>query len=276
MSKIIELNKLRDQTDLKIIGKDNIPKDYPSVIISNHNRLLDIIYLPLAFDEDIISLVSARLVFKQDLERLYYLRKYLNAFPIEAHGGKIYSELGLKNASRFLDKGISTNIFPEGAYIDDQEHVYKGRTGAARVLFNTLQRGNYAYFLPVSIDIKSNSELDTYKPSKDDKVIITVNEPILPNSYYKSFCTADLPEERNIVLHDMTDRGMKQIAESLGREYVDEYIELNPKGNVMFPDGEKIDAIEAQKEELIQKYDKHLKTLRLTLSKDICLNNSKN
>ena len=74
----------------------------------------------------------------------------------------------------------------------------------------------------------------------------------------------------------MTDRGMKQIAESLGREYVDEYIELNPKGNVMFPDGEKIDAIEAQKEELIQKYDKHLKTLRLTLSKDICLNNSKN
>lgn len=64
MSKLEELKKLRKQLDIEIIGKDNFPKDAPSIIVSNHNRLMDIFYLPLAFDQDIISLVSARLVYK--------------------------------------------------------------------------------------------------------------------------------------------------------------------------------------------------------------------
>ena len=69
MSKLEELKKLKEQLQLEIVGKNNIPSDAPSVIISNHNRLMDIFYLPFAFDEDIISLVSARLVYKQDQDR---------------------------------------------------------------------------------------------------------------------------------------------------------------------------------------------------------------
>ena len=99
MSKLEELKKLKEQLQLEIVGKNNIPSDAPSVIISNHNRLMDIFYLPFAFDEDIISLVSARLVYKQDQDRLSYINKYLNAFPIEAHGGKTYSNIPLPKAS---------------------------------------------------------------------------------------------------------------------------------------------------------------------------------
>ena len=65
-----ELKKLKEQLQLQINGKDNIPKDAPSVIICNHNRLMDIFYLPLAFDNDIASVVSARLVYKNDLKTL--------------------------------------------------------------------------------------------------------------------------------------------------------------------------------------------------------------
>ena len=75
MSKLEELKKLREQLEVEIKGKDNFPKDAPSIIISNHNRLMDIFYLPMAFDEDIISLVSARLVYKQDMNRLKYVNK---------------------------------------------------------------------------------------------------------------------------------------------------------------------------------------------------------
>lgn len=272
MSKIIELDKLKHEVDLEINGIENIPKDYPCVIISNHNRLLDIFYLPLAFDKDIISLVSARLVYKKDTDRLYQLKKYLNAFPIEAHGGPIYSKIGLTQSAKFLEEGLDVSIFPEGAYIDDTEHVYKGRTGAARILFDSIENIGYAYLLPVSIDVKSNSDLDNYIPSPEDKVSICINEPINPDLYYRDFSKTDDLKEKNEILHQITDTGMKTIASSLGREYVDEYIKLRPKGNVILSNGDTIPTEQAQTECIIKRYDKDLKKLRLTLTKEISCN----
>ena len=269
MSKILELDRLRDTMDLEVHGKENIPGDYPCVIISNHNRLLDIFYLPLAFDKDIISLVSARLVYKQDVDRLSQINKYLNAFRIEAHGGSEYADMGSRNSSLFLNEGLDVSIFPEGAYIDDTEHVFKGRTGGARVLFDTLESKSFAYFLPVSIDVRSKSELDSYTVSSDDKVIITINDPINPETYYREYSKTRDMHERNEVLHQITDEGMKTIAASLGREYVDEYIELNPKGNVIFSNGETVETNEAQKGKYIRRYEKGLKSLRMTLINDI-------
>lgn len=269
MSKLEELKKLKEQLQLEVIGKNNIPDDAPSVIISNHNRLMDIFYLPLAFEQDIISLVSARLVYKQDQDRLSYINKYLNAFPIEAHGGKTYSNMCLENASSFLNKNISLSIWPEGAYIDDTMHVYKGRTGASRILFNALNNGCYAYFLPVSIDIQSDDELDNYVPNINDRVRITVNDPILPDEYYYKFIKSYSKEGRNSVLHEITTEGMKSIAKSLDREYVDEYIELYPKGNVILSDGTTIKTEYAQNKACIDTYNKDLKELSKKLVNSI-------
>lgn len=269
MSKLEELKKLRDKLELEIKGKDNFPKDHPCVIISNHNRLMDIFYLPMAFDDDIVSIVSARLTYKQDPHRLHFVNKYLNAFPIEAHGGKSYSHLCINQIASFLDEDISFSIWPEGAYIDDTDHVYKGRTGAARILFNTMSKGNYAYFLPVSIDIKTDDDLDNYVPNDKDKVSINICEPILPDEYYYSFINSDNKKDMNQVLHNITEEGMKQIASSLNREYVDEYIELFPKGNIIFSNGETVDKGEAQKQEYINRYQHDLKRLSLSLIRDI-------
>ena len=271
MSKLEELKILRDQLKIEIKGKDNYPKDSPSVIISNHNRLMDIFYLPLAFDEDIISLVSARLVYKQDQERLKQVNKYLNAFPIEAHGGKTYSDMCLKNASYFLNNNLSLSIWPEGAYIDDTDHVYRGRTGGARILFNALNNYCYAYFLPVSIDIESEDDLDNYIPNLNDKVTITINEPILPDEYFYKYKNSCSKIERNGVLHEITKDGMKIIADSLNREYVDKYIELYPKGNVIFQDGKTVNKEEAQEKDYIEKYENGLKTISKKLIYDIQL-----
>lgn len=124
MSKLEELKKLREYLNIQIINKDNYPKDYPSVIITNHNRLMDIFYVPAAIDEDIVSLISARLVYKKDFDRLEMVNRYLNAFPIEAHGGKAYSEMCLRYARNLLMSGKSLSIFPEGAYIPGKEIVH--------------------------------------------------------------------------------------------------------------------------------------------------------
>ena len=54
---------------------------------------------------------------------------------------------------------------------------------------------------------------------------------------------------------------MKTIAKSLNREYVDEYIDLYPKGNVIFSDGTTIKTEPAQSKEYVEKYDTDLKSL---------------
>ncbi len=269
MSKLEELRKLKEQLQIEIRGKSNIPNDAPSVIISNHNRLMDILYLPLAFDKDIVSLVSSRLVYKKDQDRLSYINKYLNAFPIEAHGGKAYSDICLENASSLLNKNISLSIWPEGAYIDDRVHVYRGRTGASRILFNALNNGSYAYLLPVSIDIQSNDELDNYVPNINDRVRITINDPILPDEYFYRFSKSYSKEVRNNILHEITKKGMKTIADSLQREYVDEYIELFPKGNVIFSDGTTVNTNIAQNKSYIDIYNKDIKELSKKLVNSI-------
>lgn len=264
MSKLDELRKLRNELDIEIKNKENYPKDYPSVIITNHDCLKDIFYVLTAFDDDVISLISARIVYKKDYDRLKEVNKYLNAFPIEAHGGKIYSDMCLKYSSEFLKKGISLSIFPEGAYIPGKNYVHKGRTGAARILFDSMNQGSFAYFLPVSIDVISDSDIDSYKSESNDKVKINVLEPIDPREYYNNFINSN-EKDANDILHSITDKGIKEISKSLNRKYIDEYIELYPKGNVIFSNGETVDTKEAQKEEYISKYNNELKSLSLKL-----------
>ena len=251
--------------NLNVTGLDNYPKDAPCLIISNHNRLLDIFYLPMALDDYIVSLVSSRIVYKQDLERLKMVKRYLNAFPIEAHGKKVYSDLCLKYSSMLLENGISVNIFPEGAYLPIDNIVYKGRTGAARIIFEALKNNKYIYLLPVSLDVKSQSDLDSYIPSVQDIVNINILDPIDVREYYYNYLNSDNDIDRNKVLHILTDEGMKKIANSLNRQYVDEYIELRPKGNVIFSDGSVVDTKDAQDYYYINKYEEDLEQLTLKL-----------
>ncbi len=87
MNKLEELKKLREQVNLSVINLDNYPKNQINVLVSNHNCLMDIFYLPMALPEEIVSLISARLVYKKENNRKGIVDKYLNAMPIEAHGG---------------------------------------------------------------------------------------------------------------------------------------------------------------------------------------------
>lgn len=264
MNKLERLEELKKNIKLVVEGRENYPKDYSSIIISNHNCLKDIFYLPLAFDEEIVSLISSRLIYKRDIERRKVINKYLNSFPIEAHGGSSYARMCLDNASSIVQAGISVNIFPEGAYINDISTVYKGRTGAARILFKALEEGYYPFFLPVSIDVKSSStNLDDYNLIGDE-VTIRILKPIDYSSVFYDYKHAK-DEYKNQILHRLTSMGMKSIAESLNREYIDEYIELYPKGNIIFESGVLVQKDIAQGEEYLNTYSNELKQRTLNL-----------
>lgn len=96
MNKLEEQRELRKQVNLIIKNLNNYPKDEINVLVSNHNCLMDIFYLPMSLPEEIVSLVSARLVYKNENDRKDIVNKYLHAMPIEAHGGSIYANMCLE------------------------------------------------------------------------------------------------------------------------------------------------------------------------------------
>ena len=76
-------------------------------------------------------------------------------------------------------------------------------------------------------------------------------------------------EEKNDLLHIPIDTSMKLIADSLGLPYVDSYIELRPKGNVMFADGSVIETGMAQNPEFIDRYNRELEDRVMQLTRKL-------
>lgn len=267
MSKLEELKKLREDVNLIINDLDNYPKDEINVIVSNHNCLMDIFYLPMSLPEEIVSLISARLVYKNENDRKDVINRYLHAMPIEAHGGRKYANICLEQAAKFLQHGKSVNIFPEGAYVPDKK-IFRGHTGASRLVFAAKELGNKINLVPISINVSKNGDLDNYKKIGDN-VEVTILPAIDYKDTYYNYRYATTKDEKNELLHQPIDIAMKCIADNLGIPYVNNYIELRAKGNVMFEDGSVIDVNVAQEEKFINQYNQELNGRVLRLLKNI-------
>lgn len=269
MSKYEELKKLKEQLNIVIDGVENYPTDGPSVVIANHNCLMDIFYLPLSLPEQSVSLISSRLLYKKELERQQTVNRYLDAFPIEAHGGKAYSKLCLKYAVEILKNNISLNIFPEGAYVEENI-VYRGRTGASRILFEGKRNGVNPNLVPVAIKvINDNLDMDSFTPSLDNRVEVSIMKPIDYEEYYEKFYTTDDDLQRNLALHYPIDLSMIGISQIIGKDYVNEYIKLRPRETMILPCGEQIPISEAIQSEYISSYEEELSKLSKKLIKTL-------
>lgn len=257
-SKLEALKKLRENINLRVNGIDNIPTDEPVLVVANHNCLMDIFYLPASLNVDIVSVISPRLIYKKNEDRQEKITTYLNAMPIEAHGGKKYADMCLEQASKLLCEGLNIGIFPEGAYIDDLATVYRGRTGASRILYSCKDKNVTPYLIPVAIDIKSeNLDLDNYYPN-DDEVTVSILKPINYEDDYYNYINNDSLSLKNQFLHLPIDRSLKSIASTLNRQYSESYIELYKKNNVIFCDGKVVPTEDAQSEYYYEKYTNEL------------------
>lgn len=254
-----ELKNLRNRIKLNVFGKQNYIKEKPTIFIANHNCLMDIFYLPAALPNACVSLISSRLIYKPDKLRQTLVNDSLYAMPIEAHGGAKYSNLCLKYAENLLYRNMNLTIFPEGAYIEPSKYVYRGHTGAARILFNARKNGILPQIIPVAIEIISDdySNLDNYIPN-NDIVNVYFLDPIDYNKYFLSYINSKDTKVKNMALHNVVDDCMKAIANALNKDYLNQYIELFPKNNVIFQDGLKVDTTVAQSEFYIDLYEKQL------------------
>lgn len=270
MGKLDVLKSIRDEINISINGSENINYDNPCLFVSNHNCLMDIFYLPMSIDIPIVDMISARLIYKKVSDRQKMVNDYLYSMPIEAHGGKVYSDMCLDSGVSLLNSGISLGIFPEGAYLPGN-NIYRGRTGASRLLFGAMDKGIDVNLVPVGINISGGYDLDSY--CFDERMVsVDILPSVACSNWYDMFKEGSSFQDRNDALHAPIDICMKNIADALNRPYVDEYIELYPKGNVIFSNGTTVLTGLAQCSEFVNEYEMELNNRVKKMKKEIFKN----
>lgn len=145
--------------NLKIEGRENIPKNKAFVYASNHRSYADPILVTLA-GRGRFSFMAKSELFKNKL--FGGLIRYLGAFPVERGKG---DTAAIERAIENVQHGINLLIFPEGTRSKDGK-VGRGKTGVALV---AAKAG--ADVVPVGINFEGKLHFRS-------KIIVRVGKPI--------------------------------------------------------------------------------------------------
>lgn len=101
---------------IKIVGKENIAPEGSLIVYGNHQSIMDIFCLNLAFGSRRIVFMAKNSLFK--IPVLKNIVKAYGAFPVDRSRADITA---IKNALRVLKEGKTLGIFPEGTRIGSVE-----------------------------------------------------------------------------------------------------------------------------------------------------------
>jgi len=248
------LQELKEQLNFIVEGLENYPEgNRPIFFIANHSSLMDIFYLSAAVPTNQVMIVSSRIVYKPIINKQQTVNKYLYTLPLEL-ASREYANITIEAASKILANGINMSIFPEGVY-NDRKAITRGRTGMARILFETCRKGVIPYLVPVAIDVETTDpSLDRYIVNSNDFVEAKILEPINYEYLIQDYLKCDNFQEKNAMLHEVTDIGMQNIADALGVPFICKYKVAIPKTNIMYQDGRTISLEEADASENIKRF----------------------
>src|SRR5215218_581972 len=135
----VALALLRPLLSLRLIGVENVPRNGPLLVVSNHLSNADPIILEAAFPRPLFFLGKAEL-FRNPLFR-WILRRF-GGIPLERGTADLAA---LRRARAVLEQGIALGIYPEGVRSRTAALV-KGLPGAGLIALQT-----DAPVLPVAI-----------------------------------------------------------------------------------------------------------------------------
>ncbi|MGB7156499.1 MAG: lysophospholipid acyltransferase family protein [Tepidisphaeraceae bacterium] len=101
--------------DLKVYGKENVPKTGGVLLLSNHQSFLDPVALGVQLERELIFLARSGLFTNPVFG--WFIRK-CNAFPVRQGEGDIGA---VKETIRRLQEGHMLTVFPEGGRCEDGE-----------------------------------------------------------------------------------------------------------------------------------------------------------
>jgi 1-acyl-sn-glycerol-3-phosphate acyltransferase len=193
--------------DLDITGIDNIPAVGPALLAPNHLSFLDSPFTMSLMPRRTLAVGKAE--YMDDWKTKYFFPA-TGMIPLDRSGGDA-SQVALDAAAAALDRGDLFLIYPEGTRTRDG-YLHKGRTGVARLALRT-----GAPIVPIGlVGTDRIQPPDRTMPRFREKCGIHIGEPIDVTRYRSRI-------DDRLVLRQITDEVMFEIAELSGQTYVDVY-----------------------------------------------------
>jgi len=190
-------------------GVDNVPREGPAIIASNHLSFSDHFFAPLPLPRKVIFLAKSEYFTGRGLKGLVSKAFFsgVGQIPVDRSGGEA-SERALRTGLRVLAQGQLLGIYPEGTRTPDGR-LYRGKTGVAREarvpVIPCAMIGGFEFQPPGKI-----------RPRLRIRPGVRFGKPLDFSRYYGL-------EQDRIVLRALTDEVMYAIMKLSGQEYVDEY-----------------------------------------------------
>jgi 1-acyl-sn-glycerol-3-phosphate acyltransferase len=193
-------------------GTDNVPREGPAILASNHLSFSDHFFAPLPLPRKVVFLAKSEYFTGRGLKGLVSRAFFsgLGQIPVDRAGGEA-SERALHTGLRVLAQGELLGIYPEGTRTPDGR-LYKGKTGVARLALEarvpvipTAMVGGFEFQPPGKIT-----------PQLRIRPGVRFGRPLDFSRYY------GMARDR-VVLRAVTDEIMYELMKLSGQEYVDEY-----------------------------------------------------
>ena len=175
---------------LKIIGRENIPKTGPFVIVANHSSLLDGFVLVSSVKPK-VTFMSAAHLFK--IPFVGNILRGVGAIPVQGKGSDIKL---IKKAMKVLQAGGVLGIFPEGR-ITNEKDDFSAKAGAAYLAIKA-----DVPIIPMAIKGADKALPVGAKFPKLNKIEVKIGKPIS--------CSREIKLNKKI-LEDTVNSYMKEI-----------------------------------------------------------------
>src|SRR5215469_136438 len=192
-------------------GTDNVPREGPAIIASNHLSFSDHFFGPLLLPRKVVYLAKAEYFTGRGIKGLISKAFFrgVGQIPVDRAGGEA-SERALRTGLRVLAQGNLLGIYPEGTRTPDGR-LYRGKTGVARLALDSGAR-----VIPCAM-------IGTYELQPPGRLLprlsirpgVRFGKPLDFSRY------AGLKQDR-LVLRAVTDEIMYAVMNLSGQEYVDE------------------------------------------------------
>jgi 1-acyl-sn-glycerol-3-phosphate acyltransferase len=193
-------------------GTENVPKEGPAIIASNHLSFSDHFFAPLPLPRKVVFLAKSEYFTGRGLKGLVSKAFFsgVGQIPVDRSGGEA-SERALRTGLRVLAQGELLGIYPEGTRTPDGR-LYRGKTGVARLALEArvpvipcAMIGGFEFQPPGRI-----------MPRLGIRPGVRFGKPLDFSRYYGL-------EQDRLVLRALTDEVMYAIMKLSGQEYVDQY-----------------------------------------------------
>ncbi len=214
-------------------GTENVPREGPAILASNHLSFSDHFFAPLPLHRKVVFLAKSEYFTGRGIKGLISRAFFsaLGQIPVDRSGGAA-SERALRTGLRVLASGHLLGIYPEGTRTPDGR-LFRGKTGVARLALEakvpvipTAMIGGFEFQPPGRV-----------APRLRIRPGVRFGKPLDFSRYYGL-------EQDRIVLRAVTDEIMYALMRLSGQEYVDEYAQ-RAKGRlaqVLYRDGNARDA----------------------------------